>query len=259
MKSDFMTRIIGIISGKGGVGKTIVSINLAAALHRWFGKKVLLVDCNVSTSHIGLYLGLYSTPITLNDVLRGTVTAEKAIYEHQSGIKVMPASLKLADMKDIEWENFKERLKEIFEGYDFVILDSSPGFGKESMLTLGTCSEAIFVTNPIIHSAVDLVKCKELSKELGINSLGIVLNMVRNRKYELSIKEVRELVELNVISSIPYDEKITKSIVSKQAFVSDGNSKAHREFKRLAQIVSGEHYLEEESGFFRKFFGFLKS
>ena len=253
-----MARTIGVISGKGGVGKTIVSINLAAALHRWHKKNVLLVDCNVSTSHIGLYLGLYSTPVTLNDAMKGDVAPEKAVYEHSSGIKVVPASLKLSDLKDISWESIKEKFEGIFSGYDFIIFDSSPGFGKESLLTLKSCSEAIFVTNPIIHSAVDLVKCKELSDELGIKPIGIVLNMVRKKKYELSIGEIRELVGLNVISSIPYDEKIVRSVISKKAFASEGNSKAHAEFRKLAQIVSGEHYYEENRGFIKKILGFLK-
>ena len=253
-----MSRVIGVVSGKGGVGKTTVAINLAAALHRWHKKNVLLVDCNVSTSHVGLYLGLYSTPATLNDVLRGTVPPEKAVYEHESGINVIPASLKLVDMKDINWDGIKEKMKGIFDNYDFVILDSSPGFGKESMLTLGACDEAVFVTNPIIHSAVDLVKCKQLSEELGIKSLGIALNMVRNKKYELSRNEVRELAELNVVCSTPYDEKIAKSVVSKQPFVSKGNSRSHREFKKLAQIVSGEHFIEEERGLLRRIFSITR-
>ena len=66
-----MTRVIGVISGKGGVGKTTVVANLGAIFAQKYKKDVVIVDCNVSTSHLGLYLGMYYTPITLKQVLKG--------------------------------------------------------------------------------------------------------------------------------------------------------------------------------------------
>ena len=64
-----MTRIIGVVSGKGGVGKTTLVANLGAALASLYKKDVIVVDCNVTTSHLGLYLGMYYYPISLNKVL----------------------------------------------------------------------------------------------------------------------------------------------------------------------------------------------
>ena len=57
-----MVRVINICSGKGGVGKTTVAANLGAALQK-FGRKVAVIDCNLTTAHLGLYLGIYSFPI----------------------------------------------------------------------------------------------------------------------------------------------------------------------------------------------------
>ena len=242
-----MPRVIGIISGKGGVGKTVVAINLAAALHKFFLKNVLIVDCNITTPHIGLYLGLYSTPITLNDALRGSVPVEKTIYEHKCGISVIPASLKLEDLKDVDWPAIKEKLGNVFDKFDFIVLDSSPGFGRESLITLRSCHEALFVTVPIVHSVADLIKCRQLAQEANIKPLGIVLNMVRNKKYELSEEEIREMVEVNVICSIPYDEKITESIISKNPIVYSSPAKVNREFKKLAEYVVGEKIIEKPS------------
>ncbi|MFH0961922.1 MAG: AAA family ATPase, partial [archaeon] len=84
------TRVIGIISGKGGVGKTTLVSNLGAVLAEEFKKDVVVLDCNFTTSHLGLYLGLYQTPITLNTVLQGKAELEDAIYTHRSGMKVIP-------------------------------------------------------------------------------------------------------------------------------------------------------------------------
>ena len=105
-----MMRIIGIVSAKGGVGKTVVTSNLGITLASKFNKKVAVVDCNLTTSHLGLYLGLYSFPITLNNVLRNEAVIEQAIYPHPSGLKIIPASIELKELQNIDTENLKQTL-----------------------------------------------------------------------------------------------------------------------------------------------------
>lgn len=233
-----MPRVIGIISGKGGVGKTVIAINLAAALSKWYSKRVLLVDCNITTSHVGLYLGLYSTPITLNDALRGAVAVEKTIYNHACGIDVIPASLKLEDLKDTDWNLVGSKLSPLFNNYDFILLDSSPGFNRESIITMQTCNEVLMVTTPIVHIVADVIKCRQLSEEFGVKPLGIVLNMVRKKPYELSTDEVTDMTGLHVIASVPYDDKVMESIVSKTPVI-NLRSKAGSSFMELASHLTG--------------------
>ena len=67
-----MVRIINICSGKGGVGKTVVTLNLGVSLQK-FGKKVAVIDCNLTTAHLGLSLGIYSFPTTFNNFLRNSI------------------------------------------------------------------------------------------------------------------------------------------------------------------------------------------
>jgi MinD-like ATPase involved in chromosome partitioning or flagellar assembly len=87
-----MTRIIGVLSGKGGVGKTTLVANLGASLASVFNKDVIVVDCNVTTSHLGLYLGMYYYPISLNKVLNGQVNIDNAIYDYSIiGMRIIPA------------------------------------------------------------------------------------------------------------------------------------------------------------------------
>jgi flagellar biosynthesis protein FlhG len=252
-----MPRVIGIISGKGGVGKTIVAINLAASLCKYYKKRVLILDANITTPHVGLYLGLYSTPVTLNDVLKGHVEIEKAIYEHSSGIHAMPSSLRYEDMKDVDWRVVKDKTSEVFERYDIIILDSSPGFNRESLITLGVCNEAVFVTNPIVHSAADLIKCRDISRELNVRPLGIALNMVRNKKYEISEREVEELVELNVLCSIPYDDRVMESIVKKRLAI-ELSQKIDREILKISKHIAGSEVPFKGEGFFSRLFALLK-
>ena len=254
-----MVRIISILSGKGGVGKTVVAINLATALHKWFDKKVLLVDCNLTTAHIGMYLGMYSTPATLNHVLSDMIPVDNAIYSHESGLDILPASLPLKDLKNIRPRKLRTKLKKVFKQYDFIILDSAPGFGREGLMALEASDETLFVTTPIAHSAADLIKCRELAEKLGIEVLGIIMNMVKRRNYELSESQMSYLTDLEIIGSVPYNERITESVVSKNPAVLSNNIfnySLNKSFKSLAKKLVGE---EANQSFSNKFLSFFEN
>jgi len=93
-----MKKIIVITSGKGGVGKTTTAINLAAAINH-FGKDVLVIDGNLTTPNIGIHLNSPEVPISLNQVLMKKAEAFEAVYEHESGLKIMPSSLSIKELK----------------------------------------------------------------------------------------------------------------------------------------------------------------
>ncbi len=246
-----MSRVVGVISGKGGTGKTIVAINTAAALHKYYDMRVLLMDCNITTSHVGLYLGLYSTPVTLNDALKEHLPIEKTVYEHPTGINVIPASLKFEDLKDIDWHIVKRKIPSLAEKYDFIILDSSPGFTRESLITLEASHEVLMVTNPIVHTVADLIRCKQICDELNIKPLGIVLNMIKGKKYELTTEEVEHMVNVPVIASIPYDEAIMESIISKAPAIAR-SAKIDNIFRDLAHKITGSPTKKHRESFLDK-------
>lgn len=238
-----MTRVIGIISGKGGVGKTTVSINLGTILAHHLQKNVTVIDCNVTTSHIGLYLGIYYSPSTLNKVLRGESNIEDAIVQHFSGMKVIPASLSLSDLDGIDVTLMKDKLTELFDKNDVILLDASPGLGREAFATLKAVDEIIYVTTPYIPSIMDIVRCQEVANELGIKPLGIVLNMVHKKRYEMTPAEVEQLTKIPVIASIPFDNNVNKSLASKTPVVIlKPKSKASKELVKLGKKLFGGDY-----------------
>ncbi|OGI11556.1 hypothetical protein A3K64_03560 [Candidatus Micrarchaeota archaeon RBG_16_36_9] len=241
-----MARIIGIISGKGGTGKTTVSLNLGAILAHHYRKNITLVDCNVTTSHLNLYLGMYYCPVTLNKVLRGENTIEESLHDHFSGMKIIPASLSLADLEGIDIMDIRNKLKEIFDKNDIILLDSSPGLGREAMATIKASDELIYVTNPYIPFIMDIIRCQEVANELGIKTLGIILNMVHGKKHEMTKHEIEELTKLKVISTIPFDTNVHKSLALKMpiSLYKPGTS-ASRELFKLASHIIGENYKEE--------------
>jgi len=249
---DELARIIAIASGKGGVGKTTVALNLATILAHRFKRKVTLIDCNVTTSHLGMYLGMYYSPITLNKVLRSEVSIKEAVYKHVGGLKVIPASLSISDLDGVDITKLREKIDPIANENEIILLDSAPGLGRESVATLKAADEVLFVTTPYVPSVMDIIRTMEIVNEIGIKPLGIVLNMVDKEKYEMSSQEVEQLTRLPVIASIPYDKVINKSLVEKlPVVIFKRDSRVSKSFVKLGANLIGVPYEEKGNIFSR--------
>ena len=256
-----MGRIIGILSGKGGVGKTTTVANIGTALAANFKKKVIIVDCNITTSHLSLYLGMYYSPVTLNQVLAGKAKIQEAIYDyHVPGMRVIPASLSLKDLKGVDVSRLSRAVRKLSDEADIVLLDAAPGMGREAMATMRACDEVLFISTPFVPSTMDIIKCHQVALEIGVKPLGIMLNMVGGERYELSVDEVEQLAELPVILSVPMDKNVLRSLALKTPVVLyDQSSPASRQFIALAGKLIGEEQAAE--GFiprFMRLFGFGK-
>jgi len=248
-------RVIGIVSGKGGVGKTTVAVNLGVALAQ-MKKDVTLVDCNITTSHLGFYFGLQYYPITLNHVLRGEVSPSDAIYTHPSGLNIIPASLSLEDLVGVEINDLNAYIKNLDS--EFVLLDSAPGFGREALSVLRSCDEVLFVTIPFMNAVSDVYKCSKILSKLNVKPLGIVLNMVRNKDYELRKEEVEAITDLEVISVIPFDPAIQISLSrSMPPLLYNPYSKSSLKFFELASFLTGEKYPIKKPKLFSRFYRFF--
>jgi septum site-determining protein MinD len=247
-----MVRVIGIVSGKGGTGKTTVSLNLGAVLANRYKKNVTVVDCNVTTSHLSLYLGMYYCPITLNKVLRGEASIEDSLCQHFSGMKIIPASLSLSDLEGIDITELRDKLKELFNKNDIILLDGSPGLGREAIATMKASDELLYVTNPHIPFIMDVIRCQEVVNEIGTKQIGIVLNMVHNKKHEMTKHEIEELTKLPVISTIPFNIEVQKSLSLKTPItLYRPGTETSKELFKLASKIIGENYIEE--GFLSRF------
>jgi len=246
------TRIIGVISGKGGVGKSTVTANIGAALASKFKKDVVIIDCNLSTSHLSISLGMYYCPVTINNVLRGEKDIFESMYEHPSGMKIIPASLHLREVEGVDITKLKNVIKDLDGKVDFIFLDASPGLGRETYAAIHASEEIMLVANPNIPSVSDVIKCREIIKDVRKKPLGIVLNMVQGKSYELTKKEIEELTEIPIIVSIPQDNNIHKSLANKKPVVMfRQGSKSSKELIKLAGWLIGEKKKE----FFPLFFG----
>lgn len=236
-----MTRIIGIISGKGGVGKSTIALNLALALKR-FKKSVALVDCNLSTPHLSYYLGTNDYIGTVNDVLRNKMDIESAMYNY-SGVKYLPASVKFEDLIGVDLAKFKKHLVKLEKKTDFIILDAAPGLGKEALFVMDASKEIMFVTSPFVPMIGDVIRCKEVLKQFGEKKMGILLNMVTYGTHELKKDVVEEVTELPVIGEIPYDSNVMQSMVMKYPLLEyKPESLSSINFMRIASLLAEKDY-----------------
>lgn len=237
-----MSKIIVITSGKGGVGKTTTAINLAAAMHH-FGRDVLVIDANISTPNVGIHLNAPEVPVSLNHVLRGKAEAYEAVYEHDSGMKILPSSLSIKELKKTKTEklkNFKKDFKDISE---FVVVDCAAGLGPEASSAIELADEIIIVTNPEMPAVTDALKTVKFAEQMKKPVKGVIVTRVRKDKIELTPEVVKEMLEAPVLGMVPEDEYVKRSINEKNAVLyTYPRSRASRAYKEIAARILDLNY-----------------
>jgi septum site-determining protein MinD len=241
-----MTHYIGILSGKGGVGKTSSSINLGAALN-FFGKDVTIVDANLSTPNIGLYLGAPVVPINLHHALNGKHHITEAVYLHPAGIKIVPAGISVDELMGVNPDKLNKVIKGLENTTDIVIVDGAAGLGREANATFESADKILIVTNPEIPAITDALKTIKIAEEFGKEVVGVILCRTKPNNLDVSLKNIETILEKPVIGIIPEDKSVREALVKKDSVVyTHPNSKASIGYKKLAANLIGERYKPED-------------
>jgi len=239
-----ISRVIGCISSKGGVGKTTSAINLAAALNH-FGKSVTLVDANLTAPNIGIYLGVPIPPSTIHDALRGKKDGREVLYNHKSGIKLVAGSISLKDAKKADPHRLGHVLRDLEGHSDFIIVDGSPGLGRESNAVMRVLNEVIVVTNPEMPGVTDALKTVKLCKEHRKDILGVLVTKTNVKNADMSLKSIQEILEVPVLGVIPEDRAVKYALANKETVVhSYPKSAASVQYKKLAADLLNIKYNE---------------
>ncbi len=248
-------KIIGLLSGKGGVGKTTTAVNLAAGIHS-LGKQSIIIDANLTTPNIGLHLGCPRNDITIHHVLKGKNKIHEAMYRHPSGMYFIPGSLALEDMDKLKVSHLKS-MKELQT--DFIIVDGAAGLGKEALATLEHCNELLIVTNPELPAMADALKTIKIAEELGKTIRGVVVTRVKKDKFDVSIRNIEAMLEHPVIAVIPEDPTLREALSLKNAIVfSHPSSNAAQSYMKLAGILCGKEVDAIKLSWIDKFFKIFK-
>ena len=252
-----MTRIIAVSSAKGGVGKTTFVANLASAL-AMSGKSVIAVDANLTTSNLGLHLGIPMYPTTLQDVLRGRARVKDALYYHPAGFRVLPADISLKKLMLPKSGELMDVFYKLSGNTDFILIDTAAGLGKEAQSAIESADELITVTNPEMPALTDALKVLKVADKYETKHIGIVVNRVRHEKGEPSLEEIEGFLDAPILGHIHEDNNVRLSIRHKNPVVLHRpNSVASRQFRQIAAKLIGEDFKEADASLVQRIFGWL--
>ena len=241
-------RVITVTSGKGGVGKTNLTLALALALTS-LGRRVLVWDADLGLANIDVLLGLKTTA-TIHDLLSGEKTLSEIIVQGPGGLKILPAASGVLEMGELS-EGQKQRLLSEFddwnEALDFLLIDTSAGLGSNVVYFNLAAQERIVVVTGEPTSITDAYALiKVLSTRYQQNAFHILPNLVAGEKEAknvfglLSSVADRHLsVSLGLIGFVPRDPAVPAAVRAQTPFfLAAPESEASRRVLDIAKTIA---------------------
>ncbi|NOZ69253.1 MAG: MinD/ParA family protein [Deferribacteres bacterium] len=243
-------RTIAVASGKGGVGKTNITANLAIGFSM-LNKKVMVFDADLGLSNIDVILNL-ATRYNIKDLLKGEKKLEDLIVEGPQGIKILPASSGIQELTSLD-EFQRLRLIEEFESYngnlDYLLIDTSSGISENVSFFCMAAQEIIIVTSAEPTSMTDAYALiKVLFTKYQEKDFRVLINNVKNSHEatevykRLSTAAERFLsISLDYIGFVPHDSSVPKAVRQQKALIDIyPESEAAKSLMEIAGRISGE-------------------
>jgi len=242
-----MARMICITSGKGGVGKTNISVNLALFIAR-LGYRVCLFDADLGLANVNILLGIYPEH-TIEDVIAGQKQFEEILVQNCQGIDIVPGASGVEKLTNVP----KEQLEKLIDAfttlnkYDFVIFDTSAGISKNVISFCMASPEVMLVVTPEPTSLTDgyaLLKILSLNGFKG--SVSVIVNQINNlEKSQLLFNRFRDVVQKYLpIKILPAgtvlkDPHVRDAVNEQKPFISTWpDAKASKCIKNIARYLT---------------------
>lgn len=240
-----MVRVFTVASGKGGTGKTTVTVNLGTTLAQ-FGKTTYILDADIGMANLGLVLGLEHVPVTLHEALSGKARIVDAIYEGPGGVKVVPSGISLQGFQEADPDKLREIIRELVVHCDLLLIDAPAGISREGVIPLAVADEVILVVNPELSSLVDALKTKVLTEVVGGHVYGAILNRAGSDKTEIVSQKIEKVLGVKIIGIIPEDPNVRRAASFKTPIVIKfPNSSASKAIRQIAASLIGQTYTEK--------------
>ncbi|MCM2347649.1 MinD/ParA family protein [Acidovorax soli] len=245
-------RIIAVTSGKGGVGKTFVSANLAAALTRR-GQRVLVLDADLGLANLDVVLNLHPK-ITLHDVFTGEASLQDAIIQAPGGFSVLLAGLGMVEHSCLASEvrnQFLHVIQAITPNYDVVLLDTGAGISDVVLFSVSLASEVLIVATPEPTSLTDAYAAiKALAMQQKRQHVGMVINQAARpgdgRAITSQLQQVLDrfvntdsgrAMRLMHMGDIPADPAVRDAVMRRQLLLQTPGCAASLAIARLATKI----------------------
>ncbi len=269
-----MATVITITSGKGGVGKSTTTANVATAL-ALLGKKVVAVDFDIGLRNLDMILGLENRIVyDVVDVMEDRCNLAQAIIKDKRtpNLHFLPAS-QTKDKTVLNKEKVEKLITDLKKDFDYIIIDSPAGIESGFEHAIYLADRALIVTTPEISSVRDadrvigIIDAKSKKAQNGEEvEKHIIINRIKPELVEkgemLAIDDVLDILSLPLIGVVPDDEDIVKSTNLGKPIVLDEKSMVGEAFRRIAKRIEGEDVpfldLKAKKGFFNKLKGLFK-
>lgn len=259
-------RTIAIGSGKGGVGKSSLTANLAMILAKQ-GHRVVAMDADFGLANLDVMLGLPSGP-TLHDVIQGRATIEEIVRTHPSGVRVLPGCRGVAEMADLDasaLERLLDGLRALESTTDVMLIDLAAGVHEAAIATLAAADIALIVMNGDPSSFVDAyATIKMLAVRNPVLSIRVVANEVSDTSqgkllFARMQAVARENLEISVgyAGSVRRDNALANAVLKRDVVVEHApHSAASIDLYDLADTImpGGLHVERSASSFFSRLF-----
>ena len=256
------TKILTITSGKGGVGKSNIVVNLGITLQK-MGKKVLIFDADIGMGNDDVLIGCFPK-YNIFDVIFNNKNIEDVIIEGPLGIKLLPGGSGLSrvdDLTEVQRKSFLNKLENI-EGFDYILMDTGAGINRSVLGFIACSDEFIVVTTPEPTSLTDAYSLIKAVSHFKIRENGsVIINRVLDEEEgadtfaKFSNASSRFLnIKLNFLGMVSEDVKLVKSVrTQKPLCINYPNSEAARDIENIAKKLEGLVLREHNLGVQRLF------
>ncbi len=271
------SRVIAVTSGKGGVGKSNVSINLALHFQR-MGKKVIILDADFGLANIEVMFGIIPE-YNLGDLIYNGKEISQIITKGLSDVGFISGGSGIAKMVNLTNEQLRNvvlKLSELEQLADIIIIDTGAGISPSVLEFVASSPEVILVTTPEPTSVTDsYALLKALTTYSGFDKADTKIRVIANRVSSSSegdnlFEKLQAVVgrfldlELDYVGFVPSDENITRSVMKqKPVSIQYPNSAATKAFEGIAAKLLSDDTTESKPGginrFFLNFFLFKKN
>lgn len=218
--------VIAITSGKGGVGKTLTTVNLAVAARR-LGQKVLIFDGDMGLANVDVVLGL-SARYNIRDVLDGHAALKDIVVPGPLGISLIPSGSGVSSLTRLSYvqkQQILDQITALADGYDLLLIDTGAGIADSVIHFCQSADLTVVVTTPEPHAMTDAyAMIKVLAEEHGLKRLSLLVNQTRTPDEGLKVfGRIAEValrflnVKISHLGSVPLDPQVTRAVMQRKA------------------------------------------
>jgi flagellar biosynthesis protein FlhG len=249
VKQRKVPRVITVTSGKGGVGKTNLVVNLGIALSR-LGPRVVVMDADLGLANVDILMGIVPMH-SLSDVVRGTKTLEEIVISGPEGMKVIPGGSGLADLANLSYEQ-RDRLLDgllaLENMAEIMLIDCSAGLSRTVLSFISAADEVIVITTPEPTAITDAYGITKVVTKYKIHDrINLVVNQVRDyreaneiagRFADVSRKFLQ--VDVDFLGEICSDQQVVRAVKLQQPFITlFPRSRATQDVENIAGRLLG--------------------